>query len=352
MGILFARLTSRITQRHITHLRPVAARGASPLVRHVYRQLAREFGLFAPPVTLHAAAPPVLAACWLMLREALLVDGPADRGTREAVAAAVSLANRCPYCVQVHVSALRGLLRGPDATVVADDRLGEMTEPRLRDLVTFFRHDGVGPPATAARLDAAELAHLVGVAVLFHYLNRMVNVFLAPSPLPAVPSPAAGAVRWSAAVTMGRLARRGGVPGQQLHLLPPASPPSDLAWAQPGTALHTAFTRAYAAVDDAAESAVPASVRRLLPELLAGRRPAGLPEVDVAVDRLPVRDRPAGRLALTIALCSYRVTDSMVAGYRRSDPADRRLLELAAWASLSAARAAGPRLHGAWREAA
>ncbi|PZV92791.1 alkylhydroperoxidase AhpD family core domain-containing protein [Micromonospora phaseoli] len=351
MGILLARLTNRVTQGHIEHLRPVPARTAPPLVRRVYRQLAREFGLLAPPITLHAAAPPVLGACWLMLREALLCDGPVDRDTKEAVAAAVSLANRCPYCVQVHGSALRGLLRGPDSAAVADDRIAEIAEPRLREIAAFFRHGGAGPPVTTARLDATELAHLVGVAVLFHYLNRMVNVFVAPSPLPAVPSPAAGAVRWLAAVMMGRLARRGGAPGRQLDLLPPAAPPPDLSWARPDPTLHAAFARAYAAIDGAAEPAVPSSVRRLLPELLAGQRTITDPgEVEAALDGLPVRDRSAGRLALTIAFFSYRVTDPMVASYRRYDPADRRLLELAAWASLTAARAAGPELHSAWHD--
>ncbi|MFV2104036.1 carboxymuconolactone decarboxylase family protein [Micromonospora sp. LOL_024] len=352
MGILLARLTSRATQRHIEHLRPVPARAAPPLVRQVYRQLAREFGLLAPPITLHAAAPPVLGACWLLLREALLSDGPVGRDTKEAVAAAVSLANRCPYCVQVHGSALRGMLRGPDSAAVADDRITEIAEPRLREIATFFRYGGGGPPVVTARLDATELAHLVGVAVLFHYLNRMVNVFVAPSPMPDLPSPATGVVRWLAGIMMGRLARRGGVAGRQLDLLPPTSPPSDLNWARPDATLHTAFARAYATIDGAAEPAVPPSVRRLLPELLAGQRTLIDPgEVAAALDGLPVRDRSAGRLALTIAFFSYRVTDSMVASYRRHDPADRRLLELTAWASLTAARTAGPRLCSAWQDA-
>ncbi|MFD2762694.1 carboxymuconolactone decarboxylase family protein [Micromonospora eburnea] len=353
MGTLLARLTRRVTQSHIEHLSAVPARAAPGLVRHVYRRLEREFGLLAPPVTLHAAAPALLAACWLMLREALLADGPVGRDTREAVAAAVSLANRCPYCVEVHGSALRGLLRGPDAGAVADDRLAEITEPRLREIVEWFRHDGDAPGVRPPRLDAAELAQLVGVAVLFHYLNRMVNVFLAPSPLPvALPPAAERAARWLAAVTMGRLARRGGDAGADLDLLPPAPVPPDLAWARADSTLATAFARACAAVDEAAERAVPPSVRGLLLDLLAG--PAGLRAVsdratlEAALDDLPAEDRAAGRLALTVAFFSYRVTDAMVAGYRLDEPADRRLLELVSWASLTAARAAGSRLYAAW----
>lgn len=357
MGALLARLTRGITQSHIEHLSPVPVRGAPAAVRHVYRRLEREFGLLAPPVTLHAASPPVLAACWLMLREALLVDGLVRRDTKEAVAAAVSLANRCPYCVDVHGSALRGLLRGPDARALIDDRLAEVTEPRLRAIVEWFRHDGT--PAGAVlppRVDPAEIPELIGVAVLFHYLNRMVNVFLAPSPLPVVMTPRAARVaRWLAAVTMARLARRGVAPGADLDLLPPAPLPPDLGWARPNASLTTAFARASAAVDDAAERVVPASVRGLLLDLLAG--PAGLRAVtdraglEASLETLPKSDRAGGRLALTAAFFSYRVTDAMVAGNRLGGCDDRRLLELVSWASLTAARAAGRQLQAAWQGA-
>ncbi|MFG3701432.1 carboxymuconolactone decarboxylase family protein [Micromonospora sp. NPDC047620] len=354
MGALLARLTRGITQSHIEHLGPVPVRGAPAGVRYVYRRLEREFGLLAPPVTLHAASPPVLAACWVMLREALLVDGLVRRDTKEAVAAAVSLANRCPYCVDVHGSALRGLLRGPDARAVIDDRLTEVTEPRLRTVVEWFRHDGTVAGVLPPRVDSAEIPELIGVAVLFHYLNRMVNVFLAPSPLPMAMTPRAARVaRWLAAATMARLARRGVAPGADLDLLPLAPLPPDLGWARPNGILAAAFARASAAVDDAAERVVPASVRGLLLDLLAG--PAGLGAVtdraglEALLENLPESDRAAARLALTAAFFSYRVTDAMVAGYRLGTCDDRRLLELVSWASLTAARAAGRQLQAAWQ---
>ncbi|WP_255510889.1 carboxymuconolactone decarboxylase family protein [Micromonospora sp. WP24] len=353
MGKLLARMTRRVTQNHIQHLNPVPARAAPALVRHVYGRIEREFGLLAPPVTLHATAPPLLAGCWLMLREALLADGPVGRDTREAVAAAVSLANRCPYCVEVHGSALRGLLRGPDASAVIEDRPAEITDPRLREVIEWFRRDGKATNVPPPQLDTTEFTQLVGVAVLFQYLNRMVNVFLTPTPLPvALPPAAARAARWLAALTMGRLARRVGDAGVDLDLLPPAPLPPDLSWARANATLGTAFARACAVVDEAAERAVPPSVRGLLLDLLAG--PSGLRAVadrtalEAVLDDLPARDRAAGRLALTVAFFSYRVTDAMVADYRLDEPADRRLVELASWASLTAARAAGMHLYAAW----
>ncbi|MFI2652164.1 carboxymuconolactone decarboxylase family protein [Micromonospora fulviviridis] len=347
---VFARLTRRITQGHITRLAPVPERTASEPVRHVYRGLAREFGVLAPPVTLHAVSPPVLAACWLMLREALLAHSHVGRDTKEAVAAAVSLANRCPYCVDVHGSALRGLLRGPDARAIADDRLAEVADARLRRMAEWFRHGAGASSAVPPRVPPAQLPELIGVAVLFHYLNRVVNVFLVPSPLPTgLPPVAAPVARRAAAVILGRFARRRGAPGADLALLPPAPLPPDLAWAAGNDAVATAFARAGAAIDGAAEHRVPAAVRRLLTDLLAG--PSGLRAVtdraglEAALRAVAQRDQPAARLVLTTAFFSWRVTDAMVSDCHLED---RALLELVAWAALTTARAAGRRLAADW----
>src|SRR5690349_10555894 len=90
----------------VRHVAPVPFRRADPEVLEVYRAVEREFGVLAPPVVLHAAAPGVLRASWVMLREIVLAPGLLDRGTKEAVAAAVSEANECPYCTTVHTGTM------------------------------------------------------------------------------------------------------------------------------------------------------------------------------------------------------------------------------------------------------
>ena len=77
----------------------------------MYRQVERDFGMLAPPVALHSPAPEALAAVWVILRESLVATGLAGRPGKEAVAATISLANSCPYCVDVHGATLMGLLK-------------------------------------------------------------------------------------------------------------------------------------------------------------------------------------------------------------------------------------------------
>jgi hypothetical protein len=103
-----------------------------------------------------------------------------------------------------------------------------------------------------------------------------------------------------------------------------------------------ALARAAAALD--ATDVVPQAVRELVGTWLAewdGQHP-GLSRawVEEAVAELPAADRAAGRLALLTALASYQVDAGVVEEFRRYRPDDRALLELTAWASLTAARTA------------
>src|SRR5688500_10461272 len=185
MGELLARATRGPAVAHVRHVSPVAPRAAGGLVAAVYRQVERDFGMLAPPVSLHSPAPEVLAACWLMLRESLIASHPsagtahqmtprtaiavapgspgqpavpddrtaaaastgqeaaaatladasrmvaATRDAKEAVAAAVSLSNRCPYCVEVHGATLIGLVRSPDAVAIAEGRIDAVGDPAM-----------------------------------------------------------------------------------------------------------------------------------------------------------------------------------------------------------------------------
>ncbi|WP_143220736.1 carboxymuconolactone decarboxylase family protein [Actinomadura sp. CNU-125] len=299
----------------------------------------RDFGMLAPPVALHSPAPGTTAAAWMMLRETLVAGDPAGRPDREAIAAAVSHANSCPYCTAVHEAAL-GAQTSRRAPAPADG-------PRRERIVSWAL--GIGrtdEERTPVPFDEEHVPRFLGVAVTFHYLNRMVNVFLADSPVPAeVPVP----VRRPMMSLLGRIMRESSVagpePGAALDLLPEASLPDDLAWARGDRFVAAAFARAAAAVEAAGRRTVPEPVRELVADRLArwDGGPPGLGRgwVDEAVRGLPDDQRPAGRLALLTAFASYRVGVADVTAFRRTDPGDRALVELTAWAALTAARRIG-----------
>lgn len=305
----------RQAQRHVRHVTPVPAARARGLVAGVYYQVERDFGMLAPPISLHSPAPEVLAAAWLVLRETLLAQGQASRAAKESVATAVSAANSCPYCVEVH-SATQDLLGRSDVTL------------------SWLAAEGPAPDP---------VAEYVGVAVAFEYLNRMANVFLPASPFPSqVPA----AARRQARKMLGRIAApTRAVPvvaGSSLDLLPAAGLPDDLSWARASQPIGSAMARACAAFDAAGEHSVPPAVRDLVRQRVGSVAELSRSWSDDIVRALPHDQRPAGRLALLAAVASHQVDDGVVAAARQGRSA-AELVELAAWASWTAARHAGRR---------
>jgi len=302
----------------IRFLEPVPYRSAPAPVAIVYGSLEREFGLLAPPVALHAAAPDTLAAVWLLVREALLVPGVTARVDREQLAVEVSRANACPFCTAVHSAMLAEL--------------------------------GRARPVTASSAPDQQSAELLAVRLLMEYLNRMANAFLGPLPLPPGVPPAALRVIGPVLLRLQRSAQTAVTePGQSLGLLPPADLPAQLAGLSVSPVLADALGRSIHALQQAGERSVPASVRALVRSQLAewdGTAPGpSRAWVQNATASLGPAERPAGRLALLIALASYQVDAGSVAALRSGpnprphsgEGPDASIVELAAWSAMAAA---------------
>jgi len=301
----------RRTVREVKFVRAVPFGRASGLVRDVYGQVERDFGMLAPPIALHSPSEGVLAAAWVMLRESLVAGGTATRAEKEVVATAVSEANACPYCVDVHGMAL--------------EALGE--PEKAKELAKWVRGEGTPP-------DGSD--EFVAVAVTFHYLNRVVSVFLPDSPLPPQAPRRAKAV-------LGFFLKPGEPPraGDALDLLPSAQ--DGPGWATPGSTLADAFARAAKAMETAGERSVPPRVRDLVRRELKvwDGKPPGLSRAwaEQLVAELPEGERAQGRLALLVAKAAYQVTEHDIV-----KTGDRELVELVAWASHTAADELGGRL--------
>src|SRR5215469_12811175 len=332
----------------VRYVKPVPPKAAGALASRVYGQVERDFGVLAPPVALHSPAPEIMAAIWIMLRESLVVPGQVERAAKETVATAVSAGNTCPFCVTIHSGTLAGLTGMAGAPAAAEDFAGSLADPRLRGLAEWAAACGteVGARQHAAACPADQAPELIGTAVLLHYLNRMVNVFLGQVPLPPrVPRMALKPVMRVVSGMIQTASARSLTPGASLDLLPSAAPPDDLSWAAANPVLADGFARAFSAIDAAGARFASEPVRELVLTELASwhgdkRGPSRAWAAD-AVSGLPAPDQAAGRLALLVAIASYQVDQSVIDAYRVSQDDDKALIGLASWASLTAARRVG-----------
>jgi AhpD family alkylhydroperoxidase len=273
-----------------------------------------------------------------------VATGSVSRAEKEVTAAAVSAANACPYCVTVHSAAARAL--GND--------VASITDPGLKAIAAWARQSGQPQQVPLAHGGFAEIA---GVAVNFHYLNRMVTIFLPESPLPPLTPKTVGG--WVMDMLASAMVSASPAPGAALDLLPDAPLPAGFSWAAGAPHVAAAFGRAAAVIEEAGERAVPPRVREFVLDALDGwnGQPPGPSRAwaDTEVARLPDPDRAAGRLAILTALAPYQVSRADVAELRRSadsavsdlpgPPAaagtDETLLALTSWASMAAARRIG-----------
>ncbi len=168
---------------HIDSVKPSQATGD---VKIVYDALKTEMGDVVEPIALHALIPELLKSNWGILREALIIEDQVKRKYKEAIASAISSLNDCPYCVDAHTIMLIGLNDKQTAKAVEKQDLDLVQDPKTKELLDwayntkYFQSEIIQEPPFSKE----EAPEVIGTAVLFHYLNRMVTVFLGETILP------------------------------------------------------------------------------------------------------------------------------------------------------------------------
>ncbi len=311
------------------------------LVAEVYRQIRHDFGALVEPMTLHAPVPTLLAATWCVNRETLLV-GRVRREIKEAVATVVSQLNRCRYCVDAHTIMLHAGSQHRTARQLSRGDHRGLDDPELAAVVAWAASTRSPDAAvlTSPPFGPAEAPELIGTAVAFHYINRIVTILLGDSPIPG-PGRVREAAKRPAGLWFSRAVRRPKNPGAALALLPDVPIPADLGWAAASPLVAGAFARFFWAVTEAGEDALDADTRLCVIERIEAWRgePVGLDQawVDDAVRPLRPQARPMARLALLTALDPHRIDQRMVQAMR-SDLGEGWLISALAWSSFSAAR--------------
>lgn len=323
--------------RHVTPVRRAEAQG---LVREVYQGLEREFAL-VPPLTILSPSPAVLAGAWVAMREVFIVD-PEHRAAREVVASGVSLANACPYCVEVHSAMLDGSGRHDLAEAIRAEHSGE--DPLLA-WARASRSPG-NPLLVTYPFPHALAPQMLGTAVLFHFINRMVTLFVADSPAP-VPLRSTFARKLFGRAfggTVGKhLLRVDAAPGQSLSLVGPPELPPEFAWAQIDPVIAGALARFNQAVEAEARRLIPARIRTLVLARLDSWNGDAMPlSRGWLLDALETLEDPAEQvsveLALLTALAPHMVGDAMIEQFRKHYAGDEKLVVTSAWASLAATK--------------
>lgn len=209
--------------RTFRYTSPPPPQSATGRVAEVYRQLGEDFGIErAATFVVLASAPELLAPAWALMRESLIA-GAGTRTDRELVAAGVSLANRCPFCVDAHTMLLHAT--GDHAlaeSLARGEAPSDERHARVLDWGRATRTPG-SPGLTPLPFPSAEVPAQLGTAFAFHFINRVVSALLTENLLPCN-AQRLRPVRSLGGRSLARTVRRDHVPGASLALLDDPGP--------------------------------------------------------------------------------------------------------------------------------
>jgi AhpD family alkylhydroperoxidase len=322
--------------KFINHIQPVETRQASGVVADVYAEARREFGRLPEPVSMLSPNEDLLAAWWATLRETLIA-GNAPRARKEAVAAAVAVTQRCPWCIDAHTTMMYAAGESKTATaILADTKLSD-SDPNA-PYVAWARGTAA-PGGPAAPFAGGQAVEYVGTAMIFHFVTRLVSVLLDETFLPGGPR-AQSLARRAAGLAFARKVRASHRAGLATGRLSPRPLPEDLGWA----AAYAPVAASFAALTGCLEESqhLPEAsrdvVRRMIAEWQGEPMPMSSSWTVEHTNRLPEPLRAATRLALLTGLAPHQVTDADVAAARSVLATDEALVTALAWASWAAAR--------------
>jgi len=333
-----------MTPKQVRFVKAVLVSEADGLVGEVYQQIREDFQL-VPPLTLFSPAEELLAGVWSMWRESQFVTGQVSRPIKEAIAATVSSTNSCPYCVDAHTGMLHASSDHDVVSGILHNDSAAIADKRIRDIVNWAletRNPGSKvlkhPP-----FNADEAPEIIGTALVYHFVNRMVNIFLVDTPMP-VPASAkklrSFASRIFGATVGKRITGRTPVAARSLRFVPNADVHDDLAWMSTNPDIATAFAGCIQIINTMAESRVPVEVQtivnRKLEQWNGDDKGISRHWLEQSLENISHQYKPVARLCLLAAFAPYQVDENVIQDYRQVHPDDYSLLITTAWASMAA----------------
>ena len=323
--------------KYITPVRPDAASG---LVGDVYNQIKCDFGAVVEPFAVHSISPRLLAAVWAVCRESELV-GVVPREVKEAVAVKISKMNQCSYCVDAHLVMLHALRAHSTARELSHQAISD----RFPDLFATTAMCGQRSTGETASFTPKEVPEMIGTAVFFQYINRIVTVLLGETPLPFTQQWLKGILLRGGGWFHSFAARRAKAPGESLAFLPEAALPDDLSWASTNPALAGALARLAHEIEQEGRSALPAETLSFASEFIQDwqgeARQIDRDSVEVAIAQLSPGQAGPARLVLLTALAPHEVDERVIFEFIDPQQDQQRLLGALSWASFTAARRMG-----------
>ena len=170
------------------HIRYIDKKRSSGKLKEVYNHIELNFGKIAEPFVIHSINSKLTAGVWAMLFETVLIETEIKRSLKEAIATCISDINKCSYCVDAHSVMILGTEKKLQSGISKIKKENPELKSKEDKMISWalnnlnFESKIIQDPP----FGEDEAAEIIGTAVLFHYINRVVNVFGGETPLPTL----------------------------------------------------------------------------------------------------------------------------------------------------------------------
>lgn len=338
-------LFDTLSVKTMRYVSAVPTREATGLTKRVYDMIREDF-FKNGSLTSRSRVPTLMAAIWMLGREAMLVEDKVNRTVKDAISAVLSQINDCPYCEDMLVSLVyAGGDHDAASDILAQNDL-ETTNAEMRECLEWLR--AIATPGTqdvpSNPFTEEELPEIFGTLLGMSDINRFSHVVMEASPVNApfgLQTIKAAALRMfglELEVTR-KLALEH---GRALPLLPAAKLPADMQWAQSNPRVADALSRYAAAVEREAKGVISDDVRRVVEASLqkwqGEQMPISRSWVNADIEGLEGADQAIAKLAIVLAKAPYQVDEKMAEDVLGEDGDEERFIRILAWASFTGSR--------------
>ncbi len=327
---------------YINSIKPSQATGT---VKEVYGQLKSEMGDVVEPISLHALTPDLLKGIWGILRETVVVEDKVKRTVKEAVGAAVSASNDCPYCVDAHTIMILGLKDKVVANAILKKKPDIIPDESTRKIVDWsfetrnFDSEIIKNPPFSKE----KAPEIIGTAVFFHYLNRMVTIFLGPTILPMNVSFLKGVMKAMAAKMFSGVLQKEKKPGEVKGDMV-VSP--DFPWSTNSSRISYMFSYFQHVLGSFSEKNIPEEVQAFMKVQIENWNGEDMPnsneKLDLIMSNLSEENHLMAKMLYLTAFSPHRLRHHHFEDFKLSYAAsDDYLLSMLAWSSFSIATKIG-----------
>ena len=317
---------------------------ACGIVAEAYEQIADDFFVNGS-LTSRSQVPELFAGVWCGGRETVLVSDKVDRTTKEAMLAALSSINECPYCGDMLIALVHAGDQHEDAEHILAHEEERIADPLLRERLAWVKAmttPGAKLPANVPFTNQ-QLPEVIGAIMAMSDINRFSHIVMDGSPVNA-PMGISTIKAMALKIFGGELQEnhiKPLLPGRALQLLPEAELPDDMQWARNNPRVADALSRWAAVTKQQATRVIDAEVddcvRQALSNWQGEQMPISRNWVEDELGDLTGQQRSIARLALLLAKSSYQIDEPVVREVL--DAGDqKRFIRILAWCTFTASR--------------